>query len=426
MKAKTKSLELKKHVAAIHSTGSMTLVQRKIANGLLYNAYHELLDKEEHQISIRELCELIGYDSNDHQTIKKALINLLSTVIEWNLVDGDSIDKDGVWNASSIIADASIQGSICTYSYSKRMKQLLYMPEMYGRLNMEVQARFKSSYGLALYENCIRYQNIQQTPWFDFIKFRQLMGIEENKYPIFRDFKRRVLDKAVEEVNLYAPITIKPEIKKMQRKVVSIRFLLAQKKLCEATPTQAEESLESLLKTRYGLSKTKITSLINSYSQDYILEKMILIEASPSYKEGKIVNLAKYLESALENDFQQPVSSKQSHAAKQTGVQGEIELQKIEKKRKLLREDYNRYVSREIICLYNQLEGQGRAELDGSFKRYLRSSIHESLYYSQGLKAPVIQDEFSRFIKVNYPNLCASIISFDEYFQLNADMVSPY
>ena len=69
------------------------------------------------------------------------------------------------------------------------MKELLHRPEMYGRLNMLVQAKFQSTYGLALYENCIRYQNIDKTPWFDILQFRKLMGIEENKYKIKKRIK---------------------------------------------------------------------------------------------------------------------------------------------------------------------------------------------------------------------------------------------
>src|SRR3990167_7227073 len=133
---KKKNLELKKHVGAIHSSNKLSLLQRKIANALLFNAYDDLLEKEEYEIHIGTLCKLIGYDSNDHKTIKKGLVNLLATVIEWNLVDGDRLDTEGIWNASSIIADASIDGAVCTYSYSNKMKRLLYRPEMYGRLNM--------------------------------------------------------------------------------------------------------------------------------------------------------------------------------------------------------------------------------------------------------------------------------------------------
>ena len=77
-----KVLELKKHVAIIHSNNKLTLLQRKIANALLFNAYKDLLDKDEHIIHIVKLCELIGYVSNDHKTIKKALINPVTYILQ--------------------------------------------------------------------------------------------------------------------------------------------------------------------------------------------------------------------------------------------------------------------------------------------------------------------------------------------------------
>ena len=309
---KRRSLELKKHVGAIHSSNSMTLVQRKIANGLLYNAYEKLMEKDEHRISVKDLCALIGYDSNDYKTIKTALVNLLSTVIEWNLVDRNAVDKEGIWNASSIIADASIEGSVCTYSYSNRMKQLLYRPEIYGRLNMAVQAKFKSGYGLALYENCIRYQNLEYTPWFDFVMFRRLMGVEEGKYPIFRDFKRRVLDKAVAEVNFHAPINIIPDLRKNSRKIIAIRFLIRRtndQKLIDSKSAVAE-NLQTRLKNDFGIPKQLVDELIVKYEEAYILEKITMIESSQSYLQGKIANLAKYLQDALAKDYQPAKSSK--------------------------------------------------------------------------------------------------------------------
>ena len=45
MSEKKKALELKKHVAVIHSSNKLTLLQRKIANALLFNAYEELLTR---------------------------------------------------------------------------------------------------------------------------------------------------------------------------------------------------------------------------------------------------------------------------------------------------------------------------------------------------------------------------------------------
>lgn len=208
--AQKTSLELKKHVALIHSTNKLSLLERKIANALLYNAYESLLTQNEHYIHIPSLCKLIGYNSKDYKTIKQSLLSLISTVLEWNLIDKEKTEENSVWLASAILSDAKIEGPICTYSYSNRMRELCYYPEFYGRLNMHVLSRFKSTYGLALYENCIRYQNINQTPWFNLPIYRKLMGVEDGVYETFRDLNRRVIKPSVSEVNHHATIHVKP------------------------------------------------------------------------------------------------------------------------------------------------------------------------------------------------------------------------
>src|SRR5579883_2049948 len=126
--------ELKKHAATIHCSNTLSLLQRKITNALLYHAYKELMIKEEHEISIKQLCKLIAYHGNNHAAIKEALKGLLSTVIEWNVVSDTTGAED--WTASSILASVSLKGPICLYAYSPRMKALLHSPSMFGKINL--------------------------------------------------------------------------------------------------------------------------------------------------------------------------------------------------------------------------------------------------------------------------------------------------
>ena len=60
---------------------------------------------------------------------------------------------------------------------------------MFGKIDLVIQSKFRSSYGLALYENCIRYRGLPHTKWFDMALFKKLMGTPVGKYDIFRDFK---------------------------------------------------------------------------------------------------------------------------------------------------------------------------------------------------------------------------------------------
>jgi plasmid replication initiation protein len=410
---KEKQLELKKHVAAIHSSNKLSLVQRKIANALLFNAYDELLIQDEHQIHIRTLCNLIGYDSNDYKTIKKALINLLSTVIEWNLVDGDRLDTEGVWNASSIISDASIDGAVCTYSYSNKMKKLLYSPELYGRLNMVVQAKFQSSYGLALYENCIRYQNIEQTPWFEIAQFRKLMGIEEGKYAIFRDFKRRVLDKAIEEVNKYSSLSVTAKVQKQSRQVVAIQFLIKHADVNIVIDHHDPDavSVSQQLKERFHFSKNQIEDTLSNYDEKYILEKIAVVESSSSYVKGKINNVAKYLLSALEGDYQ-PAKSSKDVLQKALPIFDNAPQEKQKKREEKKLNEYRRYQDKQIIETFNQQKTTTKKKILNEFEQFLGKSLYFDIYLRDGLTNVLVLDQLCDFIRTKKLDLMQSIASF--------------
>ncbi len=307
--------ELKKHAAIIHCTNNLSLLQRKISNALLYHAYDELISREEHEISVKELCQLIAYQGNNHAVIRDALRGLLATVIEWNVVN----DVTGVedWTASSILASVSLQGPKCFYAYSPRMKQLLHSPSMFGRINLFIQSRFRSGYGLALYENCIRYRGLGVTKWFDMTVFRKLMGVPADKYTVFRDFKRRVLDKSIEEVNTYSDLVIEPEYAREGRLVKQLRFTLKERprrvrlgvqknEIPLLTNSEKEQltPLQTILTQQYGLSMSQMKEVFAQHDEAFICEKITVIESSRSFREGRVQNPAAFFLSALKNDWQ--------------------------------------------------------------------------------------------------------------------------
>jgi plasmid replication initiation protein len=423
-----KTIELKKHVAMIHSSNRLSLLQRKIANALLFNAYKDLMDKDEYEIHVATLCKLIGYDSNDYKTIKKSLVNLLSTVLEWNLIDGEKVDSEGVWNASSIIADASIDGPICTYSYSNKMRKLLHRPTIYGRLDMMVQAKFQSSYGLALYENCNRYQNIGQSPWFDIEKFRKLMGVVDGKYKIFRDFKSRVLDKAVEEVNAYSSITVEPQLRRLKQKVVAIQFLIKKTNAAARLTNGIDQpELRDVLKLHFGLSKRQVVDVLEQYGNDYIREKVSLIEMSPSFQTGKINNLAKYLLTALKDDYQAPKKGKgeETNAKRQSSVRKQKSSYNVldfsdpvSVKMGELEEQYNRYVQTELLSIIKSMSKQDIGILTKEFEQYLSKSmrgIYHDVYLRDGIYHPLIQNHLILFVRRDKQEVMTKVTSYDEW-----------
>lgn len=357
---------LKKHAATIHCSNSLSLLQRKISNALLYHAYNEMLSKEEHEITVRDLCRLIGYQGNNHAVIKEALRELIATVIEWNVIDDRTGNEN--WTASSIIASVSLEGPLCYYAYSPRMKQLLHSPSMFGKIDLVIQSRFRSSYGLALYENCIRYRGLPQTKWFDMPIFRKLMGVQEGMYDVFRDFKRRVLDKAIDEVNMYSDLIIAPEYVREGRKVARVRFTLKDRakrtRLGEdkdAVPqNEPLERLQLKLTQEFHLTASQVKKLCKEYDLSLIESKVQSITQSRAYKRNSIENRAAYLISTIKNDDSSQEEEirqkrkKTSVAIRETA--DSTDWQALKRDIELIRREYQQYREQAIYDAIEMME----------------------------------------------------------------------
>ncbi len=228
--AKKKDLIVKKHVNAVHIRGELSLVQRKLANALLYHAYPDLPVKDEYQIGISYLCDLIGFDSNNLEPLKDALRGLNKVSIEWGVRGEAGLE---VWGVSSMLANAQIdtKSGVCRYSYGGVLREKLYNPEIYATINLDIQRQFGSKYALALYENCVRYREVGSTGWMALEVFRQLVGCDQQEH--YNEFKRlnnQVIKPAVREVNETSDIEVTPEYKRQSRKVQAVRVKIADKR----------------------------------------------------------------------------------------------------------------------------------------------------------------------------------------------------
>ena len=224
-KAELADQNLKKHVAAIHIENRLSLLERKMANVLLFNAYPELLTRETHRIRVKDLADTLGFDSNDQDCLKKALVNLMSIVVTWNILDGKGNER--VWRARPMLMAVDIERTWCSYGYHKDLRQQLFNPEIYSRINLGIQRKFTSGHALSLYENCLRYRSIGSTGWWALETFRKLMGVDDNDY--YADFRRlnsKVIKPAVKQVNTASDILLTAEKKSEKRRVVAIRFLI--------------------------------------------------------------------------------------------------------------------------------------------------------------------------------------------------------
>ena len=223
--------EVIKASPAIQVQGKMTHLQRRAWNVLLANAYNELPDKDIHSVSVAELAAKLGYDSNDLDYLKETLEALGACQVKWNLLNKDKKEK---WGFANLLASADIENGICTYSFAAHLRPKLHNPRIYSKLNLRLQNRFKSQYALILWEVCFDYFDTDrgegETPFIPLETFKELMGLDENDYPVFKVLSRDVIKSAIKEINDLTDYHVEVEQKRIGRKVAELKFRITQVK----------------------------------------------------------------------------------------------------------------------------------------------------------------------------------------------------
>ncbi|MCV6592138.1 MAG: replication initiation protein [Silicimonas sp.] len=292
---------VKKHVAAIHVSGKLTLLQRKLSNVLLLNAYDTLTSRGTHRIDARTLCLMIGYNSNDTDTLKAALRGLAETVAEWNMLDEKGREE---WGVSSLLAFAKLKGGVCEYSYSAALAEKLHDPKVFALINLNIQRQFTGGHALALYENCFRFIKTGSTGWWPLDVFRRLMGVDGSDYYLtFKHLNAKIIKPAVAEVNRVSDILITPETRKQGRAVSDIRFLIKRNPQLAILDLDDGEGLRKTSTygqlTELGLSDRLARQWLSEHGEAFIQQKLDLVAGQENVRSP-----VKYLTAAIERDFQ--------------------------------------------------------------------------------------------------------------------------
>lgn len=308
---------VKKNVAAIHVSGKLTLLQRKLSNVLLLNAYDTLVTRNKHQIDARTLCMMVGYNSNDMDTLKQSLRSLAETTAEWDMLDANGRQE---WGVSALLSYAKLSAGVCEYAYSPALAEKLHDPKVFALINLNIQRRFTSGHALALYENCYRFLRTGSTGWWPIDLFRRLMGVDGSAYyESFKHLNAKIIKPAVAEVNKTSNILITPELHKMGRQVSEIRFLIKENPQLAMLDIDDGEGLrQGAVYTALmdlGVSDRLARQWISEHGEDYVSEKITYLKG-----RGGVDSPVGYLRAALQNDYKSENPAAPSPKAKAAAV----------------------------------------------------------------------------------------------------------
>jgi len=384
---------LKKHVSAIHAVADLTALQRKLVNALLYNAYDQLLTERDHKISTRILCEMIGFDSKNISYLKEALVGIMETVMEFDIMEDDG---ERSWEAMSLLTYVHVKGGTCTYRYEQSLAEKLYHPDVYSKINLSVLRNLRSSHALVLYENCLRYLAVGQTPVWELEVFRKLMAVQ-GRYKEFKFLKRDVITPAMREVNKHSNIQVDLRTVRKGRAVAALQFTvspnpqLAMLGMDEDDEISTSKAYQSLLE--WGISKTLARSWVLEYGEDYVLSKIDLTNTKA--EKGRIKSSrGGFLKAAIEEDYHNEETNKKQklqavEEAKASWARLEHELDGLRKALRAAENDYRGLCAKMMEEASQTLSETQREALVAEFQLGLGSRIYVDAFKKGGWGSPL-------------------------------------
>ena len=263
----------------IHISHSFSRMQYTLFNLLLANAY-EKLNRGEYKILLSDLKKGIG-KTHDDKYIKESILGLRRE-IKCNL-----LGKDKRKWGELLLKEVKFEKGVCTYSFDEALCKLLGEPDMYSRVDLEIERNFKSKYALFLYELCNDYVGIRQTPWIEVQKLRELLGI--TGYENFRELKR-VIIKAVEEVNKVSNLSLEIDYDKFGRTVERVKFKVRKSFRKDVIPARVSDYDEELIKRleECGVPRREGTKFVLKYEYWKIVRAIKIYKQSKTKKDNPV------------------------------------------------------------------------------------------------------------------------------------------
>lgn len=144
--------------------------------------------------------------------------------------------------------------------------------EFFTQYLLSQTSQLKSVYSTRLYELLIQWKSTGKTPIFEIQDFRAQLGLDINEYKLMSDFKKRVLDLAVSDINEKTDIKTNYQQYKKGRSITGFSFTLKNKKNIDKTNDVERDTSDLFIKltdSQRHLFASKLSELpeMSKYSQ---------------------------------------------------------------------------------------------------------------------------------------------------------------
>lgn len=236
--------------------GPYTEMDRKLWTFLLHAVWDDLGTKQLHEINISDIesvfRELGG--KHDAEWIWQSAKRLTETRVSFTAkFDDPRFDEiEGYSNLfNALISRQRRISRRLVFEFPAILLPIIKQPSRFARLRVHFLIKLSGKYAVTLYEILEGFVNRRDhTLTVELDELRNWLKVPEDYYPEWRDFRRRVLDPAVEQINddpLGAGFKVAYEAHRVGRQFQSITFTM--------TKTEGRTGIERQVKKKLDLAK---------------------------------------------------------------------------------------------------------------------------------------------------------------------------
>lgn len=232
-----------KHNSLIRSRYDYTLAELRLVISIASMIGKDDEDFYEYVVPAKEYAELMGANpDNTYKYMKNLGEMLMSKPLHIPLNGGFAVTNWFAWYEYS-------NGKIHCSFHPKLKPYLLQIKKQFTKYRLENILRFKSVYSIRLYELAKSWEDVGGFT-ISVDELKQMFGIE-NKYRLYGDLKRRVLERAKKEINSLTDVSVSYKEKKVGRKVTDLVFQIKKNLPKDKNYLASEKSFIAYMRAHY-------------------------------------------------------------------------------------------------------------------------------------------------------------------------------
>ncbi len=390
----------------VEASYRLTAIEQKIILTLATKIKKTDEEFQKYHFNFGELAHFLGLRSNaDYSYLRNVTHKLLEKVLTLKK-EGSIIQTHWLESVEYFQDDSSI--ALC---FNPELKPfLIQLKNNFTKYHLKYAIKLKSRFSIRIYELLKQYETIGSRA-FELKELRSRLGIKETEYPLYGNFKAKVLLVAQKELKEKTDLSFTFKEGKTKRKVTSVKFFIKSKNNAvipedeEVLPIEFKQrnlfeqeegnkellGLFDLVPEKFRIQKT-VKSLIERalkrYPFDYVARNIKYANsksnaAKPGANLLKGSNYRNYLSKALKGDYglayeedmkiQQAIEVERKKQAKIRSEQKKQEIELLKREQDLSKKarDYIKKLSKEEVL---ELEASALLKLSPEMLKVVKTS----------------------------------------------------